>query len=205
MAWALQQAGIVLNGFDGVMQGDVPIGAGLSSSAALELAAARAFAAASDAAWQPIEMARLSQRAENEWVGVNCGIMDQLISAVGVAHHAVLIDCRSLETQQAPLPDGTAVLVLDTGTRRGLVTGAYNERRQQCEKAAAYFGVPALRDITLEQLDAAQQQLDPVIYRRAHHVVSENQRTLDAFDAMQAQDAVRAGTAHARQPHQPAR
>jgi galactokinase len=98
VAWALQRAGHVLRGWEGIVASDVPIGAGLSSSAALELATARAFAAVSDLAWDAAAMARLAQRAENEWVGVNCGIMDQMISAAGRAGHALLIDCRSLET-----------------------------------------------------------------------------------------------------------
>jgi galactokinase len=147
VAWALQEAGLPLQGWEGVSTGDVPVGAGLSSSAALELAVARAFAAVSGFPWEPAQMARLAQKAENQWVGVNCGIMDQMISAAGKAGHALLIDCRSLETQLAPLPPETAVVILDTATRRGLVDSAYNERRAQCEAAAHFFGVPALRDV----------------------------------------------------------
>ena len=94
-------------------------------------------------------MAKIGQRAENEWVGVNCGIMDQMISAAGKAGHALLIDCRSLETQPVSLPPGTAVVVLDTATRRGLVDSAYNERRAQCEATARIFSVPALRDVSV--------------------------------------------------------
>ena len=108
-----------LTGWEGVLAGDVPIGAGLSSSAAVELAAARAFAAVGGLPWDAAHMARVGQRAENEWVGVNCGIMDQMISATGQADHAVLIDCRSLELQAVPLPPETVVVVLDTATRRG--------------------------------------------------------------------------------------
>ncbi|HEX8243239.1 MAG TPA: galactokinase family protein, partial [Longimicrobium sp.] len=136
-AWALEESGRALWGWEGVMGSDVPIGAGLSSSAALELATARAFAAVTGFGWAPGEMARLAQRAENQWVGVNCGIMDQMISAAGQEGHAVLIDCRSLETSAVPLPAGTVVVILDTATRRGLVDSAYNERRRQCEAAAA--------------------------------------------------------------------
>lgn len=194
VAYALIEAGHTLHGFDGVMHGDVPIGAGLSSSAALELATARAFALASGIAWAPVPMAKLAQKAENEWVGMQCGIMDQLISAVGVADHAVLIDCRSLEAQPAPLPPGCALVILDTGTRRGLVGEAYNERRAQCEAAAAFFDVPALRDVSEADLKAHSSQMDPLTLRRARHIVTENARTLAAFDAMQAGDAVRLGT-----------
>ena len=134
-----------LKGFEGVLAGDVPLGAGLSSSAALEMATARAFAAVSGISWDAVAQAKLGQRAENKWIGVNCGIMDQLISATGRAGHAMLIDCRSLELQPAPLPEDVAVVVLDTATRRGLVDSAYNERRSQCEAAAKAFEVRALR------------------------------------------------------------
>ena len=140
VAWVLGEAGYKLVGWEGVMSGDVPLAAGLSSSAAVEMAAARAFAAAGNLPWDPAAMAKLGQRAENRWIGVNCGIMDQLISASGRAGHALLLDCRSLATQPAPLPAGTAVVVLDTSTRRGLVDSAYNERRAQCEAAARFFG-----------------------------------------------------------------
>jgi len=134
-------------------------------------------------------MALVGQYAENKWVGMNCGIMDQMISAAGVADHALLIDCRSLETRPLPLPANTAVVVLDTATSRGLVDSAYNERRAQCEAAARYFGVKALRDVTAAQLEAAQGELDALTYRRARHVISENDRVLQACDAMAAGDA----------------
>ncbi|MDB4905454.1 MAG: galactokinase [Gemmatimonadetes bacterium] len=188
-AWAMQATGQPLVGWEGVLTSDVPIGAGLSSSAAIELATMRAFAATSGIAWEPATMARLAQRAENEWVGVNCGIMDQMISAVGKRGHAVLIDCRSLETRAEPLPSGTSVVILDTATRRGLVDSLYNERRAQCEQAAATFGVTALRDVTLAELTARKGELDPMTFRRARHVVSENERTLAAAAAMRAGDA----------------
>ena len=188
-AWALTDSGNELRGWEGVLAGDVPIGAGLSSSAALELATARAFAAVSGLEWRPAAMALLGQRAENKWVGVNCGIMDQLISAAGVAGCALLIDCRSLETVATPLPEGTVVVVLDTVTRRGLVESAYNERRAQCEGAARLFGVKALRDVTASQLEARAGELDAATLRRARHVVSENARTLKAAEAMRQGDA----------------
>ncbi len=193
IAWALQEAGHTLTGFDGVVAGDVPIGAGLSSSAAWELASARAFAVTSGFAWDAAQMALLGQRAENKWVGMNCGIMDQMISAAGQAHHALLIDCRSLETQSVPLPPGIAVVVLDTATRRGLVDSAYNERRSQCEAVAKFFGVKALRDVTLEQLNEKQNQLDRVAYRRARHVISENDRTLQAVEVMKRSETIELG------------
>jgi galactokinase len=193
VAWALQDAGYSLCGWEGVVAGDVPVGAGLSSSAAIEMATARVFAAASDWPWEAASMAKLGQRAENEWVGVNCGIMDQMISAAGVADHALLIDCRSLETQPVPLPPETTVVVLDTATRRGLVDSAYNERRAQCEAAARFFGVPALRDVSTEGFEANSGELEEVVCRRARHVITENARTLGAVEAMHRGDAVELG------------
>lgn len=191
--WALQQAGYTVRGWDGVMTSDVPVGAGLSSSAAVELATARAFSLTSGYAWDAPTMAKLGQKAENQWVGVNCGIMDQMISAAGKADHALLIDCRSLETQLVPLPPETAVVILDTSTRRGLVDSAYNERRAACEEAARFFGVRALRDITLEQFEDRCSQLEPDTRRRARHVITENARTLQAAEAMQRGDAAALG------------
>jgi len=185
VAWSLLEAGYELQGWEGVIAGDVPRGAGLSSSAALELTAARAFACTAPAMpWVPKKMARLCQRAENAWVGVQCGIMDQMISAAGQAEHALLIDCRSLETEAVPLPPQTVVAVLDTTTRRGLVDSLYNERRAQCAAAAAFFGVPALRDVSVEAFEARAQELDAVKRRRARHVITENARTLRAVEVM---------------------
>ena len=188
-AWALQDAGYSLSGWEGVFAGDVPIGAGLSSSAALELATARAFAAVSNLDWKPAEMARLGLKAENDWVGLNCGIMDQMISASGQADHAILIDCRSLETAAVPLPPESAVVVMDTSTRRGLVDSAYNERRAQCEAAAAFFDVDALRDVSPTQFESHSAGLEPLIRRRARHVISEDDRTRQAVQAMRRGDA----------------
>ncbi len=192
-AWAMQQAGYALRGWEGAIASDVPIGAGLSSSAALEMATARAFTAIADWPWDPPAMARLGQKAENKWVGMNCGIMDQMISAAGKAGHALLIDCRSLETQAVPLPPETAVVIMDTATRRGLVGSAYNERRAQCEAAAAAFGVAALRDVSVAQFEAKAGMLDDVTRRRARHVVTEDERTLQAAEAMRRGDAAELG------------
>jgi galactokinase len=189
VAWALQQHGYATAGWEGVMAGDVPVGAGLSSSAALELAVARAFGAVAGWTWDAPRMALIGQYAENKWVGVNCGIMDQMISAAGVAGHALLIDCRSLATSPMPLPPGIAVVVLDTATRRGLVDSAYNERRAQCEAATRHFGVAGLRDVSVTELEAAQPDLDALTYHRARHVITENERVLQACDAMRAGDA----------------
>ncbi len=193
VAWALRGAGLPTHGWEGVVAGDVPLGAGLSSSAALELATMVAFAATGSLEWQPATMARLAQRAENGWVGVNCGIMDQLISAAGKAGHALLIDCRSLETRAVPVPSDVAVVVLDTATRRGLVDSAYNERRRQCEAAARFFGVRVLRDVDAATFDARSANLDETTRRRARHVITENARTLAAAEALGEGNAVRVG------------
>ncbi len=185
----LNFARLQVKGWDGVLGGDVPNGAGLSSSAAVEMAAARAFAAVSGFNWEPARMAQIGQRAENHWVGVNCGIMDQMASAAAQAGHALFLDCRSLEYEQVPLPNEVVVVVMDTSTRRGLVDSAYNERRAQCEAAANFFGVPALRDVSLEEFQAKRDELKNTVMRRARHVITENQRVLDAVAAMRAGDS----------------
>jgi galactokinase len=195
VASELLKAGHILRGFDAVMTGDVPRGAGLSSSAAVELAVARAFAAVSGFEWDAPKMAKLSQRAENLWVGVNCGIMDQMASAACKAGHALFLDCRSLEIQHAPLPPGISVVILDTSTRRGLVDSAYNERRSQCEEAARWFGVKALRDVSVEDLSKWKvgSELSEVAFRRARHIVTENARVLEAIEMMRNGNVKRLG------------
>jgi galactokinase len=189
VAWVLTKDGYTLKGWDGVIGSDVPVGAGLSSSAAIEMATARALAVTSGFEWSAPVMAKIGQAAENNWVGAKTGIMDQMISAAGKADHALLIDCRSLETQLFPLPPKTVVVVLDTATRRGLVDSAYNERRESCEKAAHFFAVKALRDLTIEQFEDKASLLDTVTRRRARHVITENARTLAAGEAMKRGDA----------------
>jgi galactokinase len=193
VAWALTEAGHELGGWEGVLAADVPIGAGLSSSAALEMATARAFHLTSNFPWNPAAIAKLGQKAENQWVGAQTGIMDQMISASGQADHALLIDCRSLETQLVPLPPGTVIVVLDTATRHQHTGSGYNERRAQCEAAARYFNVPALRDVTIDQFEARADGLDDVTMRRARHVITENARTLEAAEVMRGGDAVKMG------------
>lgn len=193
VAWALQEDGFELHGWEGLLSGDVPRGAGLSSSAAVEVATARAFYALSGLAWEPARAARLAQKAENQWVGVNCGIMDQMVSAAAAEGHALFLDCRTLAYEHVPLPPGLAVAVLDTSTRRGLVDSAYNERRAQCEAAARHFGAPALRDVSMESLTTKGQALPPVVLRRARHIVSENARVLEAAAAMRSGNSVRLG------------
>lgn len=193
VTWAYQNAGMELYGWKGVLFGDIPIGAGLSSSAALELATARAFALVSNISWDVLSMAKLCQKAENQWIGVNCGIMDQMISAAGVEGHALLIDCRSFKIQHVPLPSETAVVVLDTGTRRGLRDSEYNERRVQCEIATQFFEVTSLRDVSFEKFEERAIKLNSLIRRRARHVIAENERTLQSVVAMERDDPVALG------------
>jgi len=182
-----------LRGFDAVIATDVPVGAGLSSSASFSLGITRAFHAVSAFAWDSTQMARLCQRVEIERIGVNCGIMDQLIIAAAQDGKALQLDCRSLTTKPAPLPVGYAVVILDTKKSRTLAGSAYNERRAQCEAAAKFFGAKALRDVSVAQINAAQGKLDPLIWRRARHVVTENDRVEQAMVAMNAGDALQLG------------
>ena len=196
IASALQNAGYKLNGFDAVMTGDVPRGAGLSSSAAVELGVARAFSVVSGFEWDASVMAKFAQKAENEWVGVNCGIMDQMASAACKEGYALFLDCRSLEIQHAPLPQGISVVILDTSTRRGLVDSAYNERRSQCEEAAQWFGVKALRDVSVDEFQRKMKEdsgLSEIAAKRAKHVITENARVLEAIQAMKNSDVKRLG------------
>lgn len=192
VAYQLQKAGHELRGFDAIMTGDVPRGAGLSSSAAVELAAAYAFAAVSGFAWDAAQMAKISQKAENEWVGMNCGIMDQMASAACREGCALFLDCRTLEVQHAPLPENISVVILDTSTRRRLVDSAYNERRSQCEEAARWFGVKALRDVSVEEFEKGNG-LSEVVMKRARHIITENARVLEAVNVMKAGNVKRLG------------
>lgn len=194
VAWALREVvGYDLLGFDGTTMSDIPLGAGLSSSAAFELAVARALACSSQLEWAALAMAALCQRAENDWVGMKCGIMDQMISAIGREGKAVLIDCRDLTFRHAPLPENSSIVIMDTMTRRGLVESAYNERRQECEEAAKMLGVQVLRDVSVEQFYENKNTLNEKTQRRAKHVVTENHRTARAAYAMESGDTVLLG------------
>ena len=193
VAWALKEKGFVLKGWEGILIGNVPIGAGLSSSASIELSVAKAFSLASGFEWDPVEIAKAAQHAENEWVGMKCGIMDQLISAAGKKDSALLIDCRSLELRSIPFPSNIVAVILDTNTRRGLVDSAYNERRNQCESAASFFGVLKLRDVSLEDFNKRKEEMELLERRRAQHVITENNRVLESVDAMESGDAALLG------------
>ena len=188
---ALQNAGYALSGAKIAIAGSLPKGAGLSSSASLEVAVGKAMSALADIDIDNTRLAQIAQRAECDFVGTQCGIMDQLISAQGKAGHALLIDCRSLGLTDAPVPDDVAIMIVHSGVTRGLVDGHYNARRRQCEAAATAMGVPALRDADLEMLAAAS--LDAVTKMRARHVITENQRTLDAADALAKSDLATLG------------
>ena len=185
VAYALQEAGFLLKGWDGVMMGNVPVGAGLSSSAAVEVAATRAFALASGFEWDAKRMALIGQRAEGDWVGVKGGMMDQMVSAIAKEGYALFLDTRSLETRHIPLPEDAAIVIMDTSTRRELVDSEYNTRSSECFEAAKMLGVKALRDVDMALLNEKQDILREVVFRRARHVITENQRVLDAIDALQ--------------------
>jgi galactokinase len=193
VAWALQEAGYGLKGLDAVVAGDVPIASGLSSSAAIEVATAFAFQVLGDLDLDGVERALLCQKAENEFVGIRCGIMDQYIISLGKRSHALLIDCRSLEYQLVPVPTGYSLVVCDTKKRRGLVDSEYNTRRAQCEEGARLLGLKALRDITPEAFKAHAGALPPVIRKRCRHVVTENQRVLDAVQSLRDANPARFG------------
>lgn len=173
-----------LKGANLVVTGNVPQGAGLSSSASFEVAVVKMFKALYNIDVDGIQAALLGQKAENTFVGCSCGIMDQLISAMGKQGQAMLLDCRSLEIQHTPIPDKYAIMIVNSNVKRGLVDSEYNVRRQQCEEAAAIMSVKSLREADMAMLDAAKGKMSEVTYRRARHIVTENNRTLEMFDAL---------------------
>lgn len=191
MIGSLQKAGFNLTGANLAISGDIPKGTGLSSSASLEVAVGQAMLALAGVEIDPTRLAQIAQIAECDFVGMKCGIMDQLISAQGKAGNALLIDCRSLKLTDVPIPEDVAILIVHSGVTRGLVDGHYNERRRQCETAAAAMGIVALRDADMNMLNAAG--LDPLTHARARHVISENERTLDATAALAKSDLVTLG------------
>ena len=180
--------GLVLSGGQIAIAGDVPLGSGLSSSASLEIAVGLALAELGNMTVDPTRLAQIAQWAENDFVGCACGIMDQLISARGVAGHALLIDCRSLECAPVVMPVDAAVIIAHSGIRHTHAGGEYNDRRAQCEVAARHYGVAALRDLDGAGLEDGKEGLDDVAYRRARHVVTENARTLAAAVALRGGD-----------------
>lgn len=198
VAWAMLGAAMEIGGADIALVSDLPMGAGLSSSAALEVGIARALAAASNVEWDPRAAALLAQRAEREFAGVACGIMDQLAVASAREGHALLIDCRSLETRDVPLPNGMTVVVFDSGVKRDLATSAYNDRRASCERVvdavrARHPHVLALRDVSRAMLEEVQGAVAADDYRRALHVIEENPRPAALAEALRTGDLQAAG------------
>jgi galactokinase len=198
VAKGLDIAGHALQGADMVIDSDVPLGAGLSSSAALEVAVGYTLQLLNDLNLLGEELALLAQGAENTFVGVQCGIMDQLISALGEADHALLIDCRDLAVRAVPLPASARVVVCESGVHHELGDSGYNERRAQCEEAVRLLKaelpkITALRDVSASDLARLAHLLPPVVLKRARHVVSENARVLESADALEAGELARFG------------
>jgi len=198
VAWAMGQSGLPLKGLDAAVASNVPIGAGLSSSAAVEIAFAAAFRTSSELDLPELELAKLGQIAESQYVGVRCGIMDQVTSACGSAGMALLLDCRSLEVRHVPLPEGVCIVVLCTGVKRELSSSDYNERRRECEEAAGRLAavdddIQSLRDVSPEQLHALLRHLPPPLDRRARHVVGEIERVRLAVSALEHSETERFG------------
>ena len=199
VASAFRQHGGHLQAANLLIHGDVPIGAGLSSSAAIEVASALAFMSLDSKKLPLPQVAKLCRQAENEFVGARVGIMDQFVSCMGKAGHALLLDCRSLEFKFAPLPRGIELVVCNTMVKHDLATGAYNQRREECEQAVRFFAqtdssIRALRDVSPELLRQTGGQLPGTIRKRCTHVIQENQRTLDAARALVDGDLSRVGT-----------
>ena len=183
-------------GADLVMASDVPMSSGLSSSAALEISIGKTCQVLGNLPLSLAQIALIGQKAENKFVGANCGNMDQLTSALGQKDHLIMIDCRSLEITPTPVPQGYSIAIINSNVKHDLVTGEYNNRRQECEQAAKFFGVKALRDVTPEQFHARENELkaeSELAYKRAKHVVYEDQRVLDAVAALKANDMVKLG------------
>jgi len=178
-----------VSGFDAVIEATLPLGGGLASSAALEVATATLLEAMGGKPMNPLEKALLCQQAEHDFAGVPCGIMDQFTSILSRENHALLLDCRSRTTTPVPMTDPlVTVLIINTNVRHRLAESEYPIRRSQCEAAARVLNVKALRDTTLPALEAAQGQMDPIVFRRARHVISENDRTVQTAQAIQHSD-----------------
>jgi galactokinase len=175
-----------LHGLTMSIAGNVPTSGGLSSSASLEMAVGYALLRMNDKSVDGVKLALSGQKTENEFVGVQCGIMDQFISALGQKDYALLIDCQDLSYKSVPIPPNTAIIVVDSGVQRGLVDSEYNTRRQQCELAAAHFGLNSLRLLDIETFNNRKQELPTIIRQRATHVITENARTLALAKALTA-------------------
>jgi len=188
VAAVLLGEGFKVTGTNLIIEGQVPMGAGLSSSASLEVATALALLGGSDDA-DPLELAKLCQRAEHEFVGTRCGIMDQFIAVFGQVDHALMLDCRSLQAESLIIPHDAKLVICNSMVKHDLASGEYNRRRADCEAGVSILkkslpGVTALRDVTAAQLDTHRKELPEVVYRRCRHVTTENQRVLDAAGAL---------------------
>jgi galactokinase len=193
VAWALQSVGKRPSGANLLISGDVPLGAGLSSSAAIEVAVGFALLHQSSLAINLTELARLCQKAENEFVGARVGIMDQFVACHGRASHALLLDCRSLEYKRVKLPLGIPLVICNTMVKHEIGSSQYNVRRAECEEGVRMLrkvlpGILALRDVTLAQLEKHCALLNPIVYSRCRHVVTENDRTQEAVRVLHAED-----------------
>jgi galactokinase len=193
VAGMLAHAGISLKGANLLIHGEVPIGAGLSSSAALEVASALALLNVASEELPLKDVAKLCQRAENEFVGARVGIMDQFVSCFGQEDHAILLDCRSLEYKLVPIPENVKFVICNTKVKHELSSGEYNRRRQECEEAVrflvkAYPAARSLRNVSSDQLSAVAGTMDPVLYKRSKHVISENERVIRAAERFRAGD-----------------
>jgi galactokinase len=192
-ALMLERAGHKLTGVDMLLDSNVPVGSGLSSSAALEVVVGYALLTTAGIAVDLKQLALTSQRAENDFVGMRCGIMDQFISCQGEKGKALLLDCRSLEYRLLPLPENVRLVICNTMVKHELAAGEYNKRRAECDEGVRQLaqrinGVSALRDVTMSQLESAGQDLPEVIYRRCRHVISENARVEQAAAALERGD-----------------
>ena len=189
VAGVLESHGHKLKGANLALHGEVPVGSGLSSSAAIEVATAFALLDISGIHLSRTEIAKICQQAEHQYAGTPCGIMDQFISCHGKEGHALMLDCRSLEFQLLPLPAGTQLMICNTMVKHELATGEYAQRRSQCEEGvhkllAVLSGIRALRDVTPAQLEQHRNLLTETVYRRCRHVVTENERVLNAAEAL---------------------
>jgi galactokinase len=189
IAILLQKSGIAVRGADILIRSDVPLGAGLSSSASLEVATAFALLAHANRELPKLEIAQLCQRAENEFVGAHVGIMDQFVCCFGQSNHAIFLDCRSLAHEAVPLPPNIRLIMCNTMVKHEIASGAYNARRKNCEDAVAILkkvipDIRSLRDVTPDQLQQHSNLLPDLLYRRARHVVTENARVLAAREAL---------------------
>ncbi len=198
VALELKRAGVPLRGANLLIHGEVPMGAGLSSSAAIEVATALALAEQSGHSPDRVQLALLCQKAENEFVGARCGIMDQFISLHGRKNHALLLDCRALDFELVAIPECVRLVICNTMVRHEHASSGYNQRRAECEEAVQRLakvlpGIRSLRDVTLDQLELHRGTLSEVLYKRALHVITENARVLGATEALRAEDLERFG------------